>query len=140
VRPLFCPNSQFALVGHKWLLALYPGGDCASTDGMVSMYLISVMLSKIVVKFDIIVKLARDGNFRKIASSNPVAFTGRMGQDRLHPTRHHHERFRYCAQNGTLPYEVRVRPASEHFCRVAEPTLLSVKIWSRFSSTRIMLM
>ena len=117
-------SPPFWLVGHKWLLTLYPGGDSSSTDGMVSVYLVSAGSSKIVVKFDIMVKLAGGGNSRKITTNDPVVFTERgEGWGKTDYIRRDivMNASNIVLRNGTLSFEVRIRPESEYFCHVAEP-------------------
>mmetsp|Transcript_13569 Transcript_13569/g.29503 ORF Transcript_13569/g.29503 Transcript_13569/m.29503 type:complete len:408 (+) Transcript_13569:38-1261(+) len=49
----------FTCLGHQWLLRIYPGGDIASAEGMVSLHLYNMSDRDIKIRFDCSIKGAR---------------------------------------------------------------------------------
>eukprot|EP00956_Cyclotella_meneghiniana_P035239 scaffold112864_cov83-Cyclotella_meneghiniana.AAC.2 len=113
-------SPEFSCAGHKWMLKVYPGGESESEDKMIAVYLISMSPSKVAASFAIKIKKGSGhnldqsrgefgdyDNFTKYVSWGWPDYISRDDiswySDRI-------------LQNGTLTFEVRIRPHSNYYC------------------------
>eukprot|EP00956_Cyclotella_meneghiniana_P010909 scaffold15241_cov65-Cyclotella_meneghiniana.AAC.2 len=112
-------SSKFTCAGHEWYLKLYPKGTMTAKEGMLSVVLCTDSTSKIVVDFDIITKKNNGGNFRTRSYSKKEFPThSRFGwgwedfasRDEILRREEMMQSSWNVLNNGTLTFEVRIRP------------------------------
>jgi hypothetical protein len=114
-------SSSFLCAGYEWSLLLYPRGHNYAEDGMISVYLRANGSSNIEVDFDIILK-TKSGENCKMKSILRTEFP--MPDDRGCGWKDYIERewitnpSNNILNNGTLTFEVRIRPRSNYYCNV----------------------
>eukprot|EP00956_Cyclotella_meneghiniana_P026018 scaffold55476_cov22-Cyclotella_meneghiniana.AAC.4 len=117
-------SSKFTCAGHEWYLWFYPRGERNAADGMVSVHLGTDLTSTIVVDFDIMLKKKTGNNFTAESVTKtefPKPNNGGLGwndydsRDRILHTSNN------VLNNGTLTFEVRIRPHHDYYCRHAIP-------------------
>jgi hypothetical protein len=103
-------SSSFFCAGYKWSLSLYPRGDIDAEDGMISVYLQGNGSSNIEISFDVILKTKIGENL--ISTKCVRFFEDNMKRDWItDPSKN-------ILSNGTLTFEVRIRPCSNYYCNV----------------------
>eukprot|EP00956_Cyclotella_meneghiniana_P024124 scaffold48121_cov54-Cyclotella_meneghiniana.AAC.4 len=106
-------SSKFTCAGHEWYLAMYPRGDLNATEGMVSVYLRGFhSASKIVVDFDVMLKKKTGDSFIAL-SKTEVEFPRYKNSKGWHNYASRNEILdasNNVLNNGTLTFEVRIRP------------------------------
>jgi hypothetical protein len=122
-------SSNFTCAGHEWNVWLFPGGETGSGDGMISVYLGSDSPSKFIARFDIVCKDKNGCSFETCTSSEveyPRPNYGCLGWKDFTSRHKILDPSNNVLNNGTLTFEVRIRPAKDYYCRDvigAEPTL-----------------
>lgn len=115
-------SPNFVCAGHEWYLSLYPGGGSSSKDGMVSVFLGSHSQIEIEVDFDIVCKTKSGDSFQKYRGSgikyakvHSWGWLDFLERDKILDASNN------VLINGTLVFEVRVRPTSDYYCRDVKP-------------------
>jgi len=114
-------TSKFTCAGHEWFLQLCPRGDRNAEDGMISVFLGTDLASKIVVDFDIHVKKKTGNNFRSCSATKREF----PGPNNAWGVRNYASRGKILdasnniLNDGTLTFEVRIRPHEDYICRDA---------------------
>eukprot|EP00956_Cyclotella_meneghiniana_P010908 scaffold15241_cov65-Cyclotella_meneghiniana.AAC.1 len=117
-------SSKFTCCGHEWYLNLYPRGDSGAREGMISVFLCTKLTSKIVVDFDIILKKKTGDHFKVSSGSGTKTEFPKPGgwgrknyasRDRILDASNN------VMNNGTLTFEVRIKPNEDYCSRIATP-------------------
>ncbi|KAL3804999.1 hypothetical protein ACHAWO_011057 [Cyclotella atomus] len=115
-------SPTFTCAGHEWFLWLYPQGHSAAPEGIISVYLGSDLTSNIVVDINIIMKNKTGETFRycydeKDEFPRPKNNGWGLRASRVAIL----DASNNVLNNGTLTFEVRIRPHEDFICRDVTP-------------------
>ena len=117
-------SPTFSCCGHEWYLWLFPRGDRVgrAREGMISVYLGTELTSKIVVDFDIILKKKTGESLTDIGTSSvkgefPQQNNRELGWKNFASRDQILDESYNILNNGTLTFEVRIRPHEDYICR-----------------------